>query len=129
MSGGDPSTVRIVLCHAHAGLRTGLQYLFDATDGIEVVAAVGDDGDGVDAVARLSPDVVLMDLAMPRIDAVATCRRIAELRPRTRVLVLTGFPEPTRIRAAIEAGVSGYVLKDATPKTLLYAVREAAERA
>jgi DNA-binding NarL/FixJ family response regulator len=124
----DAPNIRIVLCHAHDGLRTGLRYLFEAADGIDVVASVDHGDEGVDAVARLSPDVILMDLAMPRIDAVATSRRIAELRPRTSVLVMTGFPEPKRIRAVIEAGASGYVLKDATPDSLLYAVRAAAQR-
>ena len=67
-----------------------------------------------------------MDLAMPRIDAVGATRAIAALTPPSRVLVMTGFPQPARIRAAIDAGASGYVLKDATPPELLSAVRAAA---
>jgi DNA-binding NarL/FixJ family response regulator len=122
------SNIRVVLCHAHAGLRTGLHHLLDAADGIEVVAAAAEGGAGVDAAARLAPDVVLMDLAMPRIDAVAATHRIASLRPGTRVLILTAFPQPARIRAALDAGASGWVLKDATPGALLSAVRSAAER-
>ena len=65
---------------------------------------------------------------MPRIDTVAASRRITALGARTRILVLTAFPHPARIRAAIEAGATGYVLKDAAPDALLFAVRAAAER-
>jgi DNA-binding NarL/FixJ family response regulator len=121
------SNIRVVLCHAHTGLRTGLQRMLDAADGIEVVAAAAEGGAGVEAAARLSPDVVLVDLAMPRIDAAAVTQRIASLQPRTRVLILTAFPHPTRIRATLDAGASGFVLKDATPTALLSAVRTAAE--
>ena len=118
--------IRVLLCHDHAALRTGLQRLLDAAPGIEVVAAAAEGEEGVDAARRLHPDVVLMDLAMPRIDAVGATRAIAALTPPSRVLVMTGFPQPARIRAAIDAGASGYVLKDATPPELLSAVRAAA---
>src|SRR5690242_13094551 len=103
--------IRVVLCHAHPGLRTGLHRLLDAVDGIEVVAAAAEGREGVDAAARLAPDVVLMDLAMPRIDAVAATLRIAAVRPATHVLVLTAFPHPARIRAVIAAGATGWILK------------------
>jgi DNA-binding NarL/FixJ family response regulator len=122
------SNIRVVLCHAHTGLRTGLHHLLEAADGIEVVAAAAEDREGVEAAARLAPDVVLMDLAMPRIDAVAATHRIAALRPGTRVLILTAFPHPARIRAALEAGATGWVLKEASPNALVSAVRAAAER-
>jgi DNA-binding NarL/FixJ family response regulator len=121
--------IRVVLCHAHRGLRTGLHMLLDATDGIEVVAAAEEGGAGVEAAARFAPDVVLMDLAMPRIDATAVTERIAALRPRTRVLIVTGFPHPARIRAVMDAGASGWVLKEATPAALVSAVRAVAEPA
>jgi CheY-like chemotaxis protein len=121
------SNIRVLLCHHHAGLRTGLERLLDASDGIEVVAAVGNGDEGVAATTRLHPDVVLMDLAMPRVNGVAATRRIAALVPRSQVLVLTGFPHPDRIRDAIAAGATGFVLKDATPLALLSAVRSAAE--
>jgi DNA-binding NarL/FixJ family response regulator len=121
------ANIRVLLCHDHAGLRTGLKRLLDAADGIEVVATTADGGEGVAATARMRPDVVLMDLAMPRIDAVVATRRIAALTPPSRVLIVTGFPQPQRIRAAIEAGASGYVLKEATPLELVSAVRAAAD--
>jgi DNA-binding NarL/FixJ family response regulator len=123
------ANIRVLLCHDHAALRTGLERLLDSADGIEVVATAAEGREGVAATARMRPDVVLMDLAMPRIDAVAATRRIAALTPPSRVLILTGFPHPARIRDALEAGASGYVLKEASPHELLSAVRAAADRA
>jgi DNA-binding NarL/FixJ family response regulator len=122
------ANIRVLLCHDHAVLRAGLEHLLDAADGIEVVATAAEGGEGVAATARMRPDVVLMDLAMPRIDTVAATRRIAALTPPSRVLILTAFPHPVRIRDAMAAGASGYVLKDATPRELVSAVRAAADR-
>jgi DNA-binding NarL/FixJ family response regulator len=120
------SDIRVLLCHRHAGLRAGLEHLLRSSEGFEVVASVGDGDEGVAATSLLHPDVVLMDLAMPRIDTAMTTRRIAALAPRSRVLVLTGFPHPDRIRAAMAAGASGFVLKEASPEALLSAVRAVA---
>jgi DNA-binding NarL/FixJ family response regulator len=115
------SDIRVLLCHGHAGLRAGLEHLLSSSEGFEVVG-----NEGVAATSLLHPDVVLMDLAMPRIDTAMTTRRIAALEPRSRVLVLTGFPHPDRIRAALAAGASGFVLKEAAPNVLLSAVRATA---
>jgi DNA-binding NarL/FixJ family response regulator len=120
------SDIRVLLCHGHAGLRAGLEHLLSTSDGFEVVASVEDGDEGVAATSLLHPDVVLMDLAMPRIDTAMTTRRIRALEPPSRVLVLTGFPRPDRIRAAIAAGASGFILKEASPDALLSAVRAAA---
>ena len=118
--------IRVLLCHDHAVLRQGLARLLDATDGIEVVATAAEGAEGVATAARLRPDVVLMDLAMPRIDAVSATRQIAALEPPARVVILTAFPHPARIRAAIDAGASAFVLKDAAPPELVSAVLAAA---
>jgi DNA-binding NarL/FixJ family response regulator len=120
------SDIRVLLCHGSAGLRAGLEHLLSSSDGFEVVASVDDGDEGVAATSLLHPDVVLMDLAMPRIDTAMTTRRIRALEPPSRVLVLTGFPHPDRIRAAIAAGASGFILKEASPDALLSAVRAAA---
>jgi DNA-binding NarL/FixJ family response regulator len=122
------ANIRVLLCHDHPVLRTGLKRLLDGADGIEVVATAAEGTEGVAATVRLRPDVVLMDLAMPRIDAVTATRRIAALAPPSQVVILTAFPHPARIRDALEAGATGYVLKDATPRELLSAVRVAADR-
>jgi DNA-binding NarL/FixJ family response regulator len=122
-------TIRVVLCHEHAVLRMGLKRLLETTGGIDVVATAAEGDEGVAATVRLRPDVVVMDLAMPRIDAVAATRRITTLAPPSQVLILTAFPHPARIRDAKAAGASGYVLKDATPRELVSAVRAAAHPA
>jgi len=120
------ANIRVLLCHDHEVLRSGLASLLGAADGFEVVATAAEGIEGVEATMRLHPDVVLMDLAMPRIDALHVTRQIAALTPPSRVLLLTGFPHRARLRAALEAGASGWVLKDATPPELLSAVRAAA---
>ena len=76
--------IRVVLCDDHAVVRAGLERLLDAIDGVKVVATAADGRDGVEAAARLRPDVVLMDLSMPGRDGVAATRRIVAAAPRTR---------------------------------------------
>jgi DNA-binding NarL/FixJ family response regulator len=117
--------IRVVLCDDHAVVRAGLRRLLDSIEGVEVVAVAADGREGVEAVARLRPDVVLMDLSMPRLDGVAATREISAAAPETRVVVLTSFHHQDRITSAIEAGAGGYVLKDATPAELVDAVRSA----
>ena len=126
----EPATVagcaiRVLLCDDHAVVRVGLKRLLDAADGVDVVGTAVDGEDGVRAAARLRPDVVLMDLSMPKLDGVEATRRIAQLLPGTAVLVLTSFADRLRIRRAIDAGASGYLLKDASPAELLAAIRGA----
>jgi DNA-binding NarL/FixJ family response regulator len=117
--------IRVLLCDDHAVVRVGLKRLLDAADGVEVVGTAADGGEGVDAAARLRPDVVLMDLKMPVLDGVEATRRIAALAPETAVVVLTSFADQARIRRAIDAGATGYLLKDASPAELLDALRGA----
>jgi DNA-binding NarL/FixJ family response regulator len=120
--------IRVVLCHEHAAVRLGLERLLDAVEGIEVVATAAEAQQGVEATTRLRPDVVLVDLSMPHVDGVTATRRITARAPRSSVLVLTAFPHPARIRDAMRAGASGYVLKEATPRQLVSSIRAAADR-
>ena len=118
--------IRVLLCDDHAVVRVGLKRLLDSADGVDVVGTAVDGEEGVEAAARLRPDVVLMDLSMPNVDGVEATRRIAARVPGTAVVVLTSFADRARIRRAIDAGASGYLLKDASPAELLDAVRGAA---
>jgi two-component system, NarL family, response regulator LiaR len=88
-----------------------------------VVQDVADGAAAVAAVERQAPDVVLMDLVMPGVDGVEAIRRIRELRPQARVLVLSSFLDDERLFPAVRAGAAGYLLKDVEPRELVKAIR------
>jgi DNA-binding NarL/FixJ family response regulator len=118
--------IRVVVVDDHAVVRSGLSQLLGGFDGVELVGAAGD---GVEAVARCAearPDVVLMDLEMPRLDGIEATRRITAADPDVAVVVLTSFSDRSRILRALDAGAVGYLLKDADPEELERAVRAAA---
>lgn len=124
MAPGPP--IRVLLCDDHAVVREGLARLLDGTDGIEVVGSAADGEEAVAAALATRPDVVLMDLAMPRVDGVAATRRIAAELPEAQVVVLTSFGDNTRIHDALDAGARGYLLKDAEAPEVVRAIRAAA---
>lgn len=117
----------VLLVDDHAVVRRGLTAYLDMVDDISVV---GEAKDGRDALRQLAesvvrPDVVLMDLLMPGIDGVEATAAIVRDHPGVAVVVLTSFGEGERVRAALEAGASGYLLKDAEPEEVADAVRAA----
>jgi DNA-binding NarL/FixJ family response regulator len=118
--------IRILLVDDHPVVRHGLRGMLESEADLTVVGEAGSGAEGVELALREQPDIVLMDLRMPGGDGVeATGRLLAEL-PRTRVVVLTTYESDRDILRAIEAGASGYLLKDATPAELAGAVRAAA---
>jgi DNA-binding NarL/FixJ family response regulator len=120
------AAIRVVICDDHVVVREGLRHLLDGIEGIEVVASASDGADGVKATVRLRPDVVLMDLVMPEVDGVEATRRIAAEAPGSSVVVLTSFAEEARVLEAIDAGATGYILKDAGIRDVVRAIRAAA---
>lgn len=118
--------ITVMLVDDHHLVRAGLTTLLESDPQMRVVAEAADGRGAVAGVAEHDPDVVLMDLSMPEMDGVAATRAVLAERPRTRVLVLTSFSDPARVRTAIAAGAIGFVLKDAEPADLLAAVRAAA---
>jgi DNA-binding NarL/FixJ family response regulator len=118
--------IRVVLCDDHVLVRDGLERVLEATDDLEVVGHASDGAEAVEATLRLQPDVVLMDLVMPGIDGVEATRRIAASDVDAKVLVLTSFGDDDHVFRALDAGASGYLLKDAPPRDVLRAVRAAA---
>ena len=104
-------------------MRSGLELLLGSADGIEVVGTADNGAEAVAQVGPTAPDVVLMDLSMPEMDGVEATRRITSEHPGVRVLVLTSLGEQSKVRAAVEAGASGYLLKDTEPDALVSAVR------
>ena len=124
MSGGD--AVRLLVVDDHPVVRAGIVALLSTEPGLEVVAEV-DGGEGVlAAVAAHSPDVVLMDLRMPGTDGVAATAQVRRAHPGVVVVVLTTYDTDHDILRAVEAGASGYLLKDAPRSVLADAVRRAA---
>ena len=112
-------TVRVLIVDDHAMVRQGLTHLLGASDGIEVVAAVGTGEEALVGVIEHRPDVVLMDLQMPGMGGVEATRQIVSGGAQTEVLVLTSFSDGERILAALDAGAVGYLLKDSEPDDLV----------
>jgi two-component system, NarL family, response regulator LiaR len=119
----DPIGVLIV--DDHAVVREGLRTFLELQDGIAVVGEAGDGEEAVRQAEALRPDVVLMDLVMPRLDGVGAMRELRRRLPATRVIVLTSFAEDQRLLPAIQAGAAGYLLKNVAPSELARAVRAA----
>jgi DNA-binding NarL/FixJ family response regulator len=123
--GSSKDTVRLLLVDDQRLLREGLRTLLHLHADLSVVGEAGDGLEAETLVERLRPDVVLMDLRMPRRDGVAATRRIVDRWPNVRVLVLTTFDDDDLIFRSIEAGASGYLLKDIGSDGLADAVRAA----
>ena len=104
--------VRVLLADDHGVIRDGLGRLISALDDVELVGVARDGAEAVEECARLTPDVVLMDLDMPVLDGIEATRQIAVEHPQVAVLVLTSFSDGPRIMGALEAGACGYLLKD-----------------
>ncbi|WP_173124332.1 response regulator [Kibdelosporangium persicum] len=115
--------VRVVIADDQTLLRGTFRALIDSDPEFTVVGEAGTGREAVDVVARERPDVVLMDVRMPEMDGIEATRLICAARPETRVLILTMFDLDAYVYAALRAGASGFLLKDARPGDLLAAVR------
>lgn len=113
---------RLIIADDHTIMREGLRSLLEAETDLEVAGAVDNGRDAVRLAALLKPDLVLMDLAMPHMDGMTAIREIKRRSPEVRVLVLTMHKTEEHIRAALQAGASGYLLKDAARTELLSAI-------
>jgi len=122
----DPSrAIRVLLVDDHAVVRRGLRGFLELLDDIEIVGEAGDGREALDAARTLLPDVVLMDLLMPELDGVAATAAIRNELPAVEVVALTSFVEEERVTAALEAGASGFLLKDADADDVAAAIRAA----
>jgi NarL family two-component system response regulator LiaR len=118
--------IRVVLVDDHAVVRQGLRFLLEQQSDIEVVGEGKDGAQGVDIVTSLLPDVVLLDLLMPKMDGLTAVREMKRTTPSTQIIILTSFYEDDQVFGAIKAGAISYLLKDASPEELVEAVRAAA---
>ncbi len=119
--------VRVLIVDDHPVVRDGLRGMFSGHPGFEVVGEAADGAEAVARAAALQPDVVLMDLRMPGTDGVTAIGELARLGVPTRVLVLTTYETDRDVLPAIEAGATGYLLKD-TPRDELFRAVQAAAR-
>ncbi|WP_336698383.1 response regulator transcription factor [Curtobacterium sp. USHLN213] len=118
--------MRVLVVDDHALVRSGLSAVLAATDDCEVVGEAATGEEGFALARELHPDVVVMDLSMPGAGGVAATAALRSAMPDVRVLVLTTFADDGRVRAALAAGATGYLLKDAAPDEVVRAVRAAA---
>ena len=112
-STGGGTGVRVIVVDDQTVVREGLVTMLGTMPGIEVVGSAGDGEEAIDLVARLSPEVVLMDLRMPRMDGVEATKRVRADHPDTQVVVLTTYADDESIIGALKAGAIGYLTKDA----------------
>ncbi len=121
--------IRVVVADDHPVVRQGIVALLEAENGIEVVGEAEDGRRAISTAVSEEPDLVLMDLRMPDVDGVAATRAIKERLPNVAVLVLTTFDTDEAIVRAVDAGASGYLLKDTPTDELVAAVKSAASGA
>ena len=118
--------VRLVIADDHHLVRSGLRGMLDVHDDLEVVGEAADGAAVLDVAAELRPDVVVMDIRMPRLDGIEATRRLRQREGSPHVLVLTTFDLDEYVYEALRAGAGGFMLKDAPPSQLAEAVRTVA---
>ena len=118
--------ISVLLADDQPLLRRGFRMILEAEDGVTVAGEAGDGAEAVELARRVRPDVVLMDIRMPGMDGIEATRRITAAEPGVRVLVLTTFDLDEYAFGALQAGASGFLLKDVRPHELVAAVRTVA---
>jgi len=118
--------IRLLIADDHPVVRDGLSGMFSGEDGFEVIGQAANGAQAVTLACALEPDVILMDLRMPEMDGVAAIAELARRKVAARVLVLTTYDTDSDVVRAVEAGATGYLLKDSPREDLLRAVRAAA---
>jgi NarL family two-component system response regulator LiaR len=115
--------VSVLIVDDHPVVREGLRTFLELQPDLDFVGEAADGVEALDKVGQLLPDVVLMDLVMPKMDGITTIRHIRDLSPSTRILVLTSFSEDDKVFPAVKAGAHGYLMKDIRPAELAEAIR------
>ena len=119
-----PENIKVLIVDDHPVVRSGLSTMISSEEGMEVVGVACNGVEGVEKAFALNPDVILMDLVMPRKDGVEAITDIKDKNPDAKILVLTSYSDDSKIIHSIQAGATGYILKDSSPDELLEAVRQ-----
>jgi DNA-binding NarL/FixJ family response regulator len=119
----DPDLIRVLICDDHALFRRGLVMVLESEDDIEIAGEAEDGDDAVRKAEELAPDVVLMDVRMPKMSGIEATRAIAEAVPTTRILMLTVSDEEEDLYEAVKAGATGYLLKEISIEEVANAIR------
>jgi NarL family two-component system response regulator LiaR len=117
-------SIRLLICDDHAVVRRGLRSLVGVEPEMEFVGEAVDGEEAVTMANKLKPDVIIMDLIMPRKSGVAAITEIKKKNPDAKILVLTSFSDDKNVFSSIKAGASGYLLKDSSPEELLQAIND-----
>lgn len=115
--------IRLLLADDHRMVREGLKAFFSPTDQFEVIAEAEDGVEAVDKAVRYQPDVILLDLIMPKMDGIEAARRIREELPSSKIIIITSSLEESQVIASVRAGASGYLLKDSSPLEIEEAIK------
>ena len=119
-----PKSIKLLICDDHAVVRRGLRSLVGVKPEMELVGEAVDGEEAVAMAKKLKPDVIIMDLIMPRKDGIAAITDIKKKDPAAKILVLTSFSDDKNVFSAIKAGASGYLLKDSSPEELMQAIND-----
>lgn len=118
--------IKVLVCDDHALFREGVKTILDRASDIEVIGEAADGIQAVELARKLRPDVVLMDISMPGLRGFDAVRRIRKRRPEVKILMLTIYDDEDVVARCMEAGASGYLVKDSPPSQLIYAIQSAA---
>ena len=116
--------IRILVVDDHAIVRTGISAWIETEADLELVGEASDGVEAIEKALKLDPDVILMDLVMPKKDGISAITNIIRENPNACILVITSFSEKTSAVPAIKAGASGFIMKDTSPEEMLQAIRE-----
>jgi two-component system, NarL family, response regulator LiaR len=114
--------IRVLIADDHRMVREGLKAFLAPQEDIEVIGEAKDGSEAVSLAERLAPDVILLDLIMPKMDGIQATKEIREKSPDARILIITSFAEDEKVMAALKAGATGYLLKDSSPDELRGAI-------